>query len=176
MNGPIRDMAGLLEAVRRSQIERDISYSTLEAIAGLASGTIAKHLGPNPSKKLGPLSTFLILSALGKRIAIEDDPEMIERVQSRWDKRNIVGGSAIQLRKTAREQARSPSPSTSLSTSAQMQALRKLVKRESLVKAGSTGGKRRAKRLKAATRQRIATHAARTRWKSKTGKSSNATH
>lgn len=161
MTAPIRDMAGLVEAARLAKIERKISDQTLEAIAGLANGSVSKYLGPVPSKNLGPLSTFLVLGALGKALVLVDDAEQIERVKGRWQKRSERGAAKVQLRKMA------PNPDgASIETNLRKLAvlLAQMTKEERILAGASKGGKRRAKVLGKRARQRIAAHAARKRW------------
>ena len=101
MTAPIRSMAGLVEALRSAQLERELSYELIDALSGLQGGYTAKILGPAQSKRLGPVSTFPLLGALGKALALVDDPEQIALVKGRWKSRKIVGGSARQLRQIA---------------------------------------------------------------------------
>lgn len=168
MTAPIRSMADLVEALRSTQVERELSYETIDSISGLQSGYCAKILGPKKSKRLGPVSTFPLLGALGKAIMIVDDPEQIALVSGRWKKRKIVGGSARQL-KILENKALEASLSTSLSTSEKMRQIRKMVKKENLVKAGQIGGRRRAKSMAKSARQEQASHAARKRWEKQAG-------
>jgi hypothetical protein len=164
MTAPIRSMAALVEALRTTQVELGLSYELIDSISGLQAGYTAKLLGPAQSKRLGPISTFPLLGALGKAIAIVDDPEQISAVKGRWKQRKIVGGSSRQMRQRAENAACAPSLSTSLSISERMREIRKMVKKESLVKAGKNSAKRRAKTMSKRARQRVASHAARMRW------------
>lgn len=162
MTAPIRDMAELVEALRTAKIERNISDATVEAIAGMATGSLAKYLAPNPAKNLGPLSTFEIAAALGKAIMLVDDDERIKQVSGRWRKRNKTGGASLQL------QARASLLASALS----IDEIRRQERREHMQKlgskggkmGGSKGGKRRLKTMKKRARQEAATHAARMRW------------
>lgn len=166
MTAPIRDMAGLVEAARLAKIERKISDQTLEAIAGLANGSVSKYLGPVPSKNLGPLSTFLVLGALGKALVLVDDAEQIERVKGRWQKRSVRGAAKIQMRKREAEHASRARIKGDEQETLDLQAKLALSERmKALSKLGaSKGGKRRAKIMGKRARQRSASHAARKRW------------
>lgn len=164
MTAPIRDMAGLVEALKAACLERGISYRTAAGIAGLSDAYVEKLFAHKPMKNLGYQSTGELLGALGKMIVVLDDPEMIARVQGRWKQRRIVGGSAIQMREMQALLASSGTSSGIIDISAHMRAIRKLVKRENLVKAGKNGGKRRMKMMKKRSRQAMAQHAARKRW------------
>ena len=150
----IRDMQGLVQAVRGAKIERDISDLTLDDLAGFAPGTSAKYLGPNPAKGIGPLTLGLFLGALGKGLMLVDDPEQIQRVQKRWTKRVIRGGATVQMRRNA---------ALSMSLSMQENARKQGVS-EKMRELGKKGGKRRLQTMSRRARQRVATHAARMRW------------
>jgi len=161
MTAPIRSMADLVEALRSTQVERELSYEMLDAISGLQQGYVAKLLGPSQSKRLGPVSTFPLLGALGKALALVDDPEQIAMVKGRWKQRKIVGGSArqIRLRNGRSEQASIDSNLQKLAV-----ILTKMTREERILMGASIGGKQRAKKLGKRQRQRIASHAARARW------------
>lgn len=166
MTAPIRSMAELVEGTRSAQLEREISYQEIEHIGGLSSGTVAKYLGPNPSKRMGLLSTFLILQSLGKGLQIVDDPEQIARVQKRWQRRIIKGGATLQMRARAAQASSLASVAgmadeqRKIEISNRMKELRSKVKKESL----RNSGKRRMKLMKKRARQAMASHAARKRW------------
>lgn len=166
MTAPIRSMAGLVEALRTAQVERELSYELLDAVSGLQAGYTAKILGPAQSKRLGPVSTFPLLGALGKALAIVDDPEQIAAVQGRWKQRKIVGGSSRQLRLRASQIER-------VSIGSNLQKLAELLSemsiQERIIAGASKGGKKRAKRLGKRKRQRIASQAARARWSKQAG-------
>lgn len=166
MTAPIRDMAGLVNAVRAAQLERELSDLALEALAGVASGSVAKYIGPNPIKKLGPVSTFPLLGALGKALVIVDDPEQIARIRHRWIKRKIVGASARQLKLRAAELASRAGIEGDDQKTLDFQAKLALSERmKQLSKLGaSKGGKRRMKMMKKRAMQRHQSHAARKRW------------
>lgn len=166
MTAPIRDMAGLVEAVRLAQIERNVSYCTIDDLSGVQSGYTAKLLAPKPSKNLGPVSTFPVLGALGKALVLVDDPEQIERVKGRWQKRSVRGAAKIQMRKREAEHASRARIKDDEQETLDLQAKSALSERmKALSKLGaSKGGKRRAKIMGKRARQRSASHAARKRW------------
>lgn len=171
MTAPIRSMAGLVEALRTAQVERELSYELLDAVSGLQNGYTAKILGPLQSKRLGPVSTFPLLGALGKALAIVDDPEQIAAVQGRWVKRKIVGGSARQIRLRDAAQASRSSIEVETQETLQIQAKEALRERMKVLGklGGLKGGKSRAKKLGKRARQQQASHAARKRWSKKDG-------
>jgi len=167
MTALIRSMGDLVEALRTAQIDRNISYETIEHVAGMAHGSVAKYLAPEPSKNLGPLSAFDIALGVGKALVLVDDLENIEQVRKHWKKRHIRGGSTLQLRARQRDgQASRASITVEMQeTAADRPQHRTLDFMKRIGKLGaSKGGKRRAKVLGKRARQRIASHAARKRW------------
>lgn len=166
MTAPIRSMDGLVEALRSTQVERELSYEVIDELSGLQSGYTAKILGPKQSKRLGPVSTFPLLGALGKALAIVDDPEQIAAVQGRWKRRKIVGGSSRQLRMRASQIERA-SIGSNLQKLADL--LNEMSSQERIIAGASKGGKKRAKRLGKRKRQRIASQAAKARWAKQAG-------
>jgi hypothetical protein len=83
---PIHDHAELVNLVRRRQEELGVACLTVDEVAGLAGGHFSKLTCG--TKKFGLLSIFLVLSALGLRIRIEEDPEAIARFGPQWRPRN----------------------------------------------------------------------------------------
>lgn len=166
MSEPIRSMDDLVEALRTTQVERELSYGLLDELSGLQDGYTAKILGPKQSKRLGPVSTFPLLGALGKALAIVDDPEQIAAVQGRWKRRKIVGGSSRQLRIRASQIERA-SIGSNLQKLADL--LAKMSREERIVAGASKGGRQRAKRLGKRKRQLIAMKAAKARWAKQAG-------
>jgi hypothetical protein len=79
---PIRDHDELVALVRRRQDELGVACVTIDQVAGLADGHFSKL--SSGVKRFGPVSTFLVLSALGLRIRIEEDPEATTRFSPRW--------------------------------------------------------------------------------------------
>ena len=163
MTAPIRSMAELVEALRTTQVERELSYELLDALSGLQSGYTAKILGPAQSKRLGPVSTFPLLGALGKALAVVDDPEQIKLVKGRWKSRKIVGGSARQLKKRQASSIDAEVQITPQNIEELMKNALKARMREIGMK-GNKSPKRRAKMMAKRARQARATHAARKRW------------
>lgn len=156
MNAPIRSMDDLIEAVRIAQHERGVGYETLNAIAGITYAD--KLLGPVPNRRMGPISTFLVLGALGKTLAVVDDPDAIKSVQGRWKSRIIKGGATLQMR------ARDTLLACALSIEEQRKEYMRQLGSKGGKMGGSKGGKRRMKTMSKRARQRAASHAARMRW------------
>lgn len=85
----IGDHNGLLEAIRRRIEELNLSHETVEHLAGLQSGYLSKVIADPPPKRMSPFTQFLILQALGLRVRLEEDPELIEKIRGRWSKRKL---------------------------------------------------------------------------------------
>lgn len=60
-----------------------ITYETLDAVAGLQSNYSSHILGPNPSKRFGPMSLTAVMGALGMKFIAVEDPEAFARVRPR---------------------------------------------------------------------------------------------
>jgi hypothetical protein len=153
MTAPIRDMAGLVEAIRRRKDELNISNETIDAIAGFQSGYAGKVLAPKPIRHVGYMSLGLILGALGVGLQVVEDEEVRGRVEGRWTRRKracppllAVGLSTEEIQRLERQEY-----------------MRKLGSKGGKM-GGSKGGKRRMKTMSARARQRAASHAARKRW------------
>ena len=83
---PIRDHDEMVALVRRRQDELGVACVTIDQVAGLADGHFAKLTCG--IKRFGPVSIFLVLSALGLRLRIEEDPAAIAKFAPRWLPRN----------------------------------------------------------------------------------------
>jgi hypothetical protein len=81
----------LIACLRRRAEELAVSNSTLDAATGLADSYCAKLLARRPSRALGPLSLGLMLEALGLRLAVVEDPEVLARARSRLVRRRRNG-------------------------------------------------------------------------------------
>src|SRR5436190_22753207 len=83
--------AELIRAIRNRMMQLEVTYETVEQIAGLQSGYLAKIISnpdaDHPKKRLGPYTMFLILGALGMRAGLYEDPEAMALVKSRLIKR-----------------------------------------------------------------------------------------
>jgi hypothetical protein len=78
----------LVEALKHRAGEIEISYSDLDAIAGLAAGYAGKVFGPSKVKRLGPLCLFMVLPALGLKLTLAADPDALRRYVHRRKRRN----------------------------------------------------------------------------------------
>jgi hypothetical protein len=84
----VHHYAELLAVVRARVAELNISHQTLDHIAGLPSGYAGQILCEVPRKRMGGLSQFLILGALGLSLEVHEDTEALERVRSRLVQRS----------------------------------------------------------------------------------------
>ena len=75
--------AEMLAALRARKQELNVSFETIEAIAGLPSGYASKLLCDPPMKRMGALSLGLILAALGYTIHLVEDAEAFALIKNR---------------------------------------------------------------------------------------------
>lgn len=74
----------LIAALRARMDELHVSNAVLEEIAGVPTGLAGKWLGPSRVKTMGMMSLWLVLEALGTRLALEVDRTAEARMRSRW--------------------------------------------------------------------------------------------
>jgi hypothetical protein len=84
----VSDYAGLVSVLRERAEQLDVSNEVLSDVTGLASGYVGKVLGLNGKKQLGRVSLGVVLSALGLKLAVLEDPEALERVRPRLTRRH----------------------------------------------------------------------------------------
>jgi hypothetical protein len=84
---PIRSQSELLDAIRARRDELNISHETIDNIAGFQAGYTSKLLCTPPMKNPGPMSLGALLGALGMALMPVPDPEMIAKVEDRWEPR-----------------------------------------------------------------------------------------
>ena len=77
----------LIEAIRARLEELQVSQAALEELAGLTGGHLGKLIGASRVKTLGMMSLFLILEALAVRVVFEEDPDLLRKMEGRWEKR-----------------------------------------------------------------------------------------
>jgi hypothetical protein len=78
----------LVDLLDDTRVARGLSFEHLEELGGLASNHAQKALGPARAKPLTPMLIDTLLSVLGIRLAIVDDPEAIASMEGRWEQRN----------------------------------------------------------------------------------------
>lgn len=84
---PLRSLADVLAALRARRCELDITFETLDEIAGWPARYGAKLFCDPPVKNLGWTSLGLAQGALGTCLLMVEDAEAIKLVQSRWIRR-----------------------------------------------------------------------------------------
>jgi hypothetical protein len=86
----VRSREEIVAVLRERREELNISYETIDAVAGWADGYASKIFAPTPMKNLGPSSLAAILGALAlgiARVELIEDPEQAARVGKRWTPR-----------------------------------------------------------------------------------------
>jgi hypothetical protein len=87
----IRSMAELLAALRTCRDELQLTFETVDELAGWPDRYGSKLLAPEPIKNLGWSSFGLALGVFGKKLLLVDDPPQIQRVKDRWTPRARAG-------------------------------------------------------------------------------------
>lgn len=129
----------LHSVLRKLWQERQISAEALDDLSGVQTGYSAKVLGPNPSKRLGPIS-WSILTVLGVKLVVVEDAKARASMESRFvPKREVRSVERPGL--TVDERVKAFFSST-----------------------GAAGGRARKERLSPRRRSQIARRAARARW------------
>jgi hypothetical protein len=95
---------GLLQALLARKDELDVSYETLDHVAGLPVRYSAKVLGAR-QRTLGPTSLGALLGALALKLAIVSDEEQLERIKHRLTRANWCTGKRADNRRKTREAA-----------------------------------------------------------------------
>jgi hypothetical protein len=85
--GSPQDYDALIAVFVRRAADLGISHAALDDLAGLADGFIGKALGPSKVKRLGPMSLFAVLPALGLKITLVEDPDALRRYGGRARRR-----------------------------------------------------------------------------------------
>jgi hypothetical protein len=80
----------LLEAIRKRIEELNISYETLEALAGIQSGYASKFLASPPPKRVTAFTWFLVLQALGMEMQLAENPQLAEKLRERRAKKKLT--------------------------------------------------------------------------------------
>jgi hypothetical protein len=79
----VRSTADLRAIFRQRVRDLNISFETVDSIAGLPTRDTGKLLGPNPSKNFGAISFDALLGALGLKLVAVEDAEALERIRPR---------------------------------------------------------------------------------------------
>jgi hypothetical protein len=158
MTAPIRSMPELLAAFRARVEELDIPHVAIEEIGLLPDGYVSKVLAPNATKIIGMKALGGLLDGLDCEIELRPKDVPGKRFRERFVKRKIQ--PRFRGRKVCSSLLLKPEDEPNLQA--------QLERTANLRKWGQMGGKasakRRMKTMNKATRQRIASHAARKRW------------
>ena len=126
-------------------VELEISYSTLDQLAGWTDTYATKLLAEEPKRHLGPMSLDAILGATGLKLALIEDPAKLEKARRHRD---------FMPRKSRK-------PATSKQPSYVVQ--RKT--REQMRNMASEGGRARSEKLSTRKLSATARKAAKARWR-----------
>jgi len=78
----------LIQSFRARLAELEISYETLDEIAGWTTRYGSKLLASEPSRNLGPIALDAMLGATGLKIALIEDRERLESSRRRNSRRS----------------------------------------------------------------------------------------
>jgi hypothetical protein len=84
----IRTYDDLVHALRARAEELGLSRENIDDIAGLPSGYASKILAKKHIKRMGALSLWLILPALGAQLCLIEDPESLRAYASQRVRRD----------------------------------------------------------------------------------------
>jgi hypothetical protein len=85
MTETVRDMAGMVEVFRARIRELDLTFATVDGLAGLPDGYCSKLMCG--MKKLGPITVQALCGALALGFVPVVDEEQAAKVQGRWESR-----------------------------------------------------------------------------------------
>jgi hypothetical protein len=102
--GTVDGYMGLVQALLSRKDELDVSFETLDHVAGLPVRYSAKVLGAR-QRTLGPASLGALLGALALKLAIVSDEEQLERIKHRLTRANWCTGKRADNRRKTREAA-----------------------------------------------------------------------
>lgn len=80
----------LTEIIRRRVDELNLSYATVDAVAGLPDAYMSRLMAPTRLRRFGSTSLPLVLRALALklvRVTVAEDPAQAERMRPRWTPR-----------------------------------------------------------------------------------------
>jgi hypothetical protein len=147
-----RNETELLTAIRARIAELDVSYDTLDRIAGLPDRFASKLLCNPPIRQISQATLWLLMGAIGFKLALIPDAEGLAKVQNRLVKR------------------RGPNPHITMITVARRRVSPWLFSPER----GREMARVRLAKLGPKRRGEIARNAARSRWKRKWRKCSRS--
>jgi hypothetical protein len=84
---PVRSWEDLVDRIGDWREARGLAYSTVDALAGLASGHSSFILGPSRTKGLSPMTFDLFTQILGVQFLLVEDPAAVAKIEHRWEPR-----------------------------------------------------------------------------------------
>jgi hypothetical protein len=161
------DYSGLLAAMRLRVQEQKIAITSpdIARVSGLADAFVAKCLSPKQPRRLGSASFGAVMSLLGVRLAMIEDPETMARYTARLKKHNpsFVHSGAVhflvnryELRKRGRKgglnsrKYMSPREARALARHAALERWRKAAEKEAAAEARKAAKRKAAPQAKAA--------------------------
>jgi hypothetical protein len=151
-------MPELIAALRARRDELQITHATIEDIGLLPDGYVSKVLADKPIKNIGPKALEGLLDGLGVVLVLAPNPNLQERVTSKWVKRK----RPLKVSPLSMPLSIDNEVPAKLLITPELQA--QFEKREFMKSIGKKGGKRRLKTMGKRARQRAASHAGRCRW------------
>ena len=98
----VTDYAGLHQALRDRCDQLSVSRETLDHLTGLQSGYCSKLLAKTRIKNIGPQSLGPLLTVLGLRLLVAEDPAAMARFGPSLEKRDVRAVRMPTLRKRKR--------------------------------------------------------------------------
>lgn len=147
MSDPLAEFnsyGGMIEALRHRKATIGLTDKAMDQLAGWPDGFTGKVLGPAMVRVFSQTTLGLALQVLGAKLALFEDPEAMANMERRWEKE---------------KGARKGYPDTHSISKALVERVKPALFREKA--AQLTEGR---KKIRPATRRRIARNAARARW------------
>ena len=86
--GEFSDYDGMLDGLRRRASELALNGERFDEYAGLPKGYLSKLIGVHPVRRIGMMSMGPLLSAMGVKLAMLEDPAATQRLKNRVAPRN----------------------------------------------------------------------------------------
>jgi hypothetical protein len=99
----------LIAGLRSRLAELEISYATLDALAGWTDSYATKVLGQEPQRHMGVMAFDAMINALALKVVLVDDPQKLEKIRSHRDfvtrkhRARAVGAHACVAHRVTRE-------------------------------------------------------------------------
>jgi hypothetical protein len=78
----------LVLTLRQRADEVNVSRLAIDDLSGMAAGYAGKILSLTGAKKIGPMSLFLVLPALGLRLAVVEDEDALAQIRRKTSPRD----------------------------------------------------------------------------------------